>query len=319
MEEGNILITGGCGFLGTKLARLLLNKYPNTQIILTDIVKNSRLDPLKDKVKFIEADLNNPQICRQLVTPNISIIFHLASLVSGGAEKNFEAGIKANIWSTIYLLEACRLQRHRPKFIFTSSIAVFGGEKLPDEVTDWTYQHPQNSYGVAKVIGEQLVNDYSRKRYIDGRGVRLPAVIVRDIPNTALSGYVSALCREPLNGRNYVCPVGPKTRIPIIGVQKAIEFLFKLSELEENKLGDFRTVNGRGISPTASEIVEGVYKCASSERSLGKIRFNPDSSVQKIVDSWPKWVGADRALSLGLPGNDCIDTIIRDYIRFDLI
>jgi len=319
LKEGPILITGGCGFLGTKLAHLLLSKYPNRQIILADIVKNSRLDSLKDKVKFIEADLNNPQICRQLVTPNISIIFHLASLVSGGAEKNFEAGLKANIWSTIHLLEACRLQRHRPKFIFTSSIAVFGGEKLPDKVTDWTYQHPQNSYGVAKVIGEQLINDYSRKRYIDGRGVRLPAVIVRDTPNTALSGYLSALCREPLNGRDYICPVKPKTNIPIIGIQKAIEFLFELSELKENKLGDFRTVNGRGISPTAGEIVEVVYKCASPEWSLGKISFNPDPGVQKIIDSWPKWIEADRALSLGLPGNDCLDTIIRDYISFDLI
>ena len=315
MEQDTILITGGCGFLGAELAHVLLAREPGRSVVLTDIVQSPRLQPLKDTVTFIQGDLSDPQFCRDLVTENVSTVFHLASLVSGGAEQDFEAGMKANVYATIWLLEACRLQGRKPRFIFASSIATFGGRDLPAEVTDWTYQHPQNSYGVAKVVGEQLLNDYSRKGYVDGRGVRLPAIVVRDVPNTALSGYASNLIREPLQGQDSVCPVGPQTRIPIMSARQAIAFLIRLAGLPEGELGDYRTLNGRGISPSAGEIAAAVRRLAPADRPLGAIRFEPDPGVQGIIDSWPQVMHAGRASALGLPVDDSIASLVLDYVR----
>ena len=150
------------------------------KIILTDIIKHERLEAVKDKVVFVKADLTSAQACRKLVTKEVGVIYHFASLVSGGAERDFEAGLNANLYAPLNLLEACRKQGRCPKFIFPSSIAAFGGRDLPEEINDYTFQHPQNSYGMAKVIIAQLLNDYSRKGYSDGRGVRLPAIIVQD-------------------------------------------------------------------------------------------------------------------------------------------
>ena len=208
LDNGKILITGAGGFLGAHLAPFLAECEPHRTIILTDIVKGRRLDRVPPNARFVVGDLSDPEHCRKLIQEGIAIIYHLASLVSGGAEKDFGAGLRANLLVTLHLLEACRNVGMRPRFVFASSIATFGGHNLPDKVKDATFQHPQSSYGVAKVIGEQLINDYSRKGYIDGRGVRLPAVVVRDVPNTAVSGYASDIIREPLNGRDYICPAG---------------------------------------------------------------------------------------------------------------
>lgn len=257
-NKHHTLITGGSGFLGSRLAFRLLEEDPGLILTLTDQVYSSRLDPIRDRIRFIEGDLSDPSFTRRILSPDVDRVFHLASLVSGGAEQNFELGLKVNVYATLYLLEACRHQGNRPIVVFTSSIATFGGKDMPSEVTDWTFQHPQNSYGVAKVIGEQLLNDYTRKGFIDGRGVRFPAVIVRDIPNTALSGYASNMIREPLAGIDYVCPVPRETRIPLVSIKTAVETLYTLGRIDGSLLGDFRTVNGRGISPSAEEIAQAV-------------------------------------------------------------
>ncbi len=340
------LITGGSGFLGARLAARILEAEPNTRLILTDQVDSPRLDPIRGKVQFIPGDLSDPAFSRELLSSEVERVFHLASLVSGGAEQNFELGLKVNVYATLNLLEACRLRGNKPIFVFTSSIATFGGKEMPPEVTDWTFQHPQNSYGVAKVIGEQLLNDYTRKGFIDGRGVRFPAVIVRDIPNTALSGYASNMIREPLAGKDYVCPVPKDTRIPLVSVKTAVETLYALGRIEGNLLGDFRTVNGRGISPSAEEIARavelvgkrggfrtkaalttaadfGAEKSPSGKdretpsqfnRTIGTITFQPDPSVEPIIATWPKIMRADRAEALGLPGDRDIQSIIEEYL-----
>jgi nucleoside-diphosphate-sugar epimerase len=184
---------------------------------------------------------------------------------------------------------------------------------LPDAVDDWTYQHPQNSYGVAKVVGEQLLNDYSRKGFVDGRGVRLPAIVVRDEPNPAASEYASALVREPVAGRNYVCPVAPSTRMPILSLRQAVEVLVLLGELPEGRLGDYRTINGVAIAPSAEEIADAVRHCGAP--NLGTIDFDPDPEIGRIVAGWPKEMRFDRAKALGLRPDASIEAIVDDYLR----
>jgi nucleoside-diphosphate-sugar epimerase len=260
MSGKTILITGGSGFLGALTARRILRETPGPKIRLTDIVEHPRTRPLAGKVAFVPADLADPRACLALLTPDIRAVYHFASLVSGGAERDFVGGVNANVRAMINLLEACRETGGGPRFFFASSIATFGGERLPQVVDDWTHQHPQNSYGVAKVIGEQLLNDYSRKGYIDGRAMRLPAIVVRDEPNTAASGYASALVREPLCGRDYACPVPPATRIPILNWGACIELITALMELPAGALGDYRTINCPNIAPTAGAIARAVMQ-----------------------------------------------------------
>jgi len=311
-----VLITGGCGFLGVGVADLLLARDPQTKIILTDIARSPRVDRLPKTVKYFEADLSEPKNCSAVIKRDIGTIFHFASLVSGGAEAHFEEGYQANVHAFLNVLEACRLAGHAPRVVFTSSIATFGGDRLPPIVDDYTHQHPQNSYGVAKVVGEQFLNDYTRKGFIDGRGTRLPAIVVRDVPNTAASGYASSIVREPLAGRNYTCPVHDHMRIPIMSVHRCIEFLVAISEIPGKDLGDYRTINAPGISPTASEIAGAVR--ASNCARMGEICFKPDPAVVDILTAWPREMKAERAIALGLCGDTSIEEIVSAYINSNI-
>lgn len=316
---GTILVTGGAGFLGARLLGVLADRYPGSPLVATDLERSPRLDLLGPRVRFVAADLAEAAACRSLVGAETGLVFHLASLVSGGAERDFDAGMRANVTATMNLLDACRRSGGRPRFVFASSIAAFGGSGLPREVDDWTFQHPQNSYGVAKALGELLLNDYSRKGYLDGRGVRLGAVVVRDVPNTAASGYASDLIREPLRGRDCTCPVPPETRVPIVSASCAVRILVELAELDAESLGDWRTLNGRSISPSAGEIAAAVRAAGEGRpgTAVGAIRFEPDERLRRIIATWPCAMKAERAARLDLPVDASIAAVVDEYLRGD--
>lgn len=287
-----ILVTGAAGYIGSALVKALHGH----DVVATD---QSAPAPLIGNLAY-------PQFARSLITRDIEAVFHLASLVSGGAEQSFELGTKVNLDATRDLLEACRLAGHCPKFIFASSIAVYGGVS---EVTDETPAAPRLSYGAQKLVCEILIDDYTRRGYIDGRALRLPAVLVRPGgPNTAVSGWSSAIMREPLAGRDYVCPVAGHTRLACISLRKVVPAFLHALALPSGEIGPRRALLLNGISASAQEMWD-----AARPKATGKVRFDPDPAVQSVMDGAPKSTFSERASRLGFPQSTDIQEIIREY------
>ena len=296
-----ILVTGAAGYIGSALVRALAGE----DVLATD----------QGAMPFANAVVGNiayPQFTRSLVTPEIGVVFHLAALVSGGAEQSFELGTKVNLEATRDLLEACRLNGHCPKFVFASSIAVYGAQSpnvLADPVTDDTPPAPHISYGAQKLIGEILIDDYTRRGFIDGRSLRLPTVMVRPgSPNTAVSGWASAIIREPLAGRDYACPVQPGTRMACISLQRVVESFVHASRLDGARVGPRRAVLLTGIPVSAQQMWDAVKR-----RARGRVHFTPDPALQAVMDAAPKATASARADALGFRHSGSIDEIVREY------
>lgn len=282
-----ILVTGAAGYIGSALVRALL---PKGEVLAVDQATPTVGTPVIGNLAY-------PQFARSLVTPEVDAVFHLASLVSGGAEQNFELGTKVNLDATRDLLEACRLAGHRPKFVFASSIAVYGG-RIPDPVTDDTPPSPRLSYGAQKLVCEILIADYTRRGYLDGCALRLPTVMVRPgSANTAVSGWASAIIREPLAGRDYVCPVRPETRMACISLRRVVEAFLRATSVTGTCLLP-------GISVSAREMWNAV-----KGRAKGKVSFAPDDRLQAIMDAVPKTTVSQR----GFIGSASIEEIIAEY------
>jgi nucleoside-diphosphate-sugar epimerase len=286
----SILVTGAAGYIGSALARALVPR----RVVTTDQAAPAQ----------VIGNLAYPKFARSLISPEVEVVFHLASLVSGGAEQNFELGTKVNLDATRDLLEACRLAAHCPKFVFASSIAVYGGV---DRIDDATPPAPRISYGAQKLVCEILIDDYSRRGYVDGRSLRLPTVMVRPGgANTAVSGWASAIIREPLAGRDYVCPVRPDTTMACISVKKVVECFIRASQADFPSRS--RSVLLTGIPVTAQQMWDAV-----KDRAKGRVRFEPDPALQAIMDAVPKATRSERAASLGFPHSRDIQEIVREY------
>jgi nucleoside-diphosphate-sugar epimerase len=318
----HIAITGAAGFLGSKLAKYLLDQgglvgrsgQPEaiTRITMVDMVAPRGVqDP---RIDTVVGDIADPDVIAAMVTPTTESIFHLAAVVSGHAEQDFDLGMKINFDATRHILEKARAMGARPRFVFASSVAVFGGE-LPASVPDTMALMPQSSYGAQKAMGELLVNDYSRKGFIDGRVLRMPTVSVRPgAPNKAASSFASGIIREPLNGQAAVCPVGRDTRMWLMSPRQAVNNLVHGHNLDGAQFGASRIVSLPGLSVTVREMVDALERVAGAEVAQ-RVKWNEDEVVKRIVNSWPGDFEALRAKALGFTADIDFASVIRAHMQ----
>ena len=321
----NVLITGGAGFLGRRLAEHLLQRGSlsgpdgRTQTIdritLIDLTASRAFtDP---RIVQVVADIADGSQLDRVIGKDTSSIFHLAAIVSGMAETDFDLGMRVNVDASRSLLDVCRARGHRPRVVFTSSVAVFGGD-LPATVLDDTAAHPQTSYGTQKAMIELLMSDYTRRGFVDGRALRLPTISVRPgRPNAAASSFASGIIREPLNGEAAICPVDATARLWLLSPRAVIECLIAGHEVSADTLGSNRVVNLPGISVTVAEMVASLERIAGPEVA-GRIRWERDPRIERMVASWPGSLETARARALGLRGDESFEAIVRQYIDENL-
>lgn len=321
-----VVITGGCGFIGLRLAARILEvgtlagadgaQAPVEDVVLFDMAVPPRLPQTLDgRVRVVTGDIADAAVVRALVGRDDISIFHLASVVSGGGEKDFDLAMRVNMTGGLNVFEAARARGGSVKVVFASSVAVFGGSRLPAAVGDLTKQTPQTTYGATKAICELLVNDYTRKGFLDGRSARLPTVIIRPgRANAAASSFASAVFREPLKGEDYTLPVDAKTLMPVIGYRAVVEGLRALHELPSEALGEDRAVSLPALTVSVEGMIASLRRVAAG-RTLGDITIEPDPFVERIVATWPKGTDDRRGLKLGLPVDRNLDEIIAYYIE----
>ena len=321
-----VVITGGAGFLGKKLARRLLQQgviaaasgQPQRirELLLFDVA-NAEGPGLDDpRVKTVAGDISNFATVQSIVQ-GASTVFHFAAVVSAGAEADFDLGYRVNLDGTRNVLEACRALGTNPRVVFTSSLAAFGGD-LPPAVTDDTPLTPQTSYGAQKSIGEFLVRDYTRKGFLRGTAVRLPTICVRTgLPNKAASTWASSVLREPLTGVDVVCPVTPETVMVVLSPRKTVDAFMRVHDLPPDAFGPGRTLLLNGINVTARELEQAVGRHAGN-RKVGKVVWQRDPAIQRICDGWPQGIDSARARRLGFETDQDLDEVVRNFIADDL-
>lgn len=323
----NVVITGGAGFIGQKLAQELLKRgsltgpsgqpEPIHRITLFDTVEAA--GPQDERIVCMAGDIGDHGEVLRLIGHNTHSVFHLAAIVSSGAEADFEGGYRVNLEGTRYVLEACRaITTHTPRMVFASSVAVYGGDALPKTVTDETAQRPTTSYGVQKLTGELLINDYSRKGFVDGRAIRLPTIMVRPgKPNKAASTWASSIIREPLSGVDAICPVRPDSPMACLSPRRTVDAFIRAHDLPGENFGKDRTLLLSGIRVTAGEMAAAVERNKGNRR-IGQIHWRPDAAIQKIVDGWPGETRSAHAAALGFSTDASIDEIVQGFIADDL-
>ncbi len=313
-----VVITGGCGFLGLGIARKVLESPGVDSLVLFDAaVPDALPDGLDDRVEVVTGDISDRDRVFGLIDRDDIRVFHLASVVSAGAEQDFDLAMRVNFDGGRHVLDALRARKGTPRLVFASSLAVFGGDGLPDSVTNMTRVVPGTTYGMTKAVGELMINDYTRKGFIDGRAVRLPTVIIRPgPPNAAASGFASGVFREPLAGEEFALPVAVETKMMVIGYRAAVAGLTGLMEADGGKLGGDRVVALPNNAYSVTRMIEALERVAAEKGiNLGPITPKPDAAIEAIVTSWPLAMDAARARALGLAQDESLDQIIRDYIE----
>jgi D-erythronate 2-dehydrogenase len=320
-----IVITGGCGFLGRRVAIRLLERGSALgavdELVLFDNAAPALPLPEDKRVRLVTGDIADRDTVARLIAPGTDAVFHLAAIVSGEAEANTELGYRVNLDGTRAVLDACRALGQKdhppPHVLFASSLAVYGGV-LPPEVGDDTALTPQTSYGTQKAIGELLVNDYSRKGFVDGRALRLPTVVVRPgRPNRAASTFASSIIREPLAGQDAVCPVSPDTVMALASPRRIVEGLVHALGLPGAAFGANRALQLPGFSVAVGEMAAALRR-AGGDNAHARIRWQPDPQIQRIVSGWPQGLETPRADALGFGRDSGIDEVIAAFIEDDL-
>ena len=324
----HILITGGAGFVGVRLAGTLLAQgtlalngaAPQSiqSITLADRVAPPA-DLLADaRVVSQVGDLNDLLAQRKLPSANTNLVFHLAAAVSGECEADFDLGMRSNYEATRSLLEACRALKTKPTFVFASSLAVFGkvpGFPMPELIEDDTLPTPQSSYGTQKLIGENLVADFGRKGFITARSVRLMTVSVRaGKPNGAASGFLSGMIREPLSGLKAACPVPATTLIALSSPARTVEGIIRAAEVTSEAWGPLKAVNLPALCTSVGDMAAALERVAG-KAAIDLLDWTPDPAILKLVETWPGVVASARANKLGLQADTDYEKIIRDYVR----
>ncbi len=323
----NVTITGAAGFLGRKLTHRLLSAHALERpdgtsasvetLTLLDVV-NPPPDLVNDpRVNVVTGDITDRSLLAQAITAETDGVFHLAAVVSAGAEEDFDLGMAVNLDATRAILDICRDHAKVPKVIFASSCAAFGGD-MPTVIKDMTARTPQTSYGTQKVIGELLVNDFSRKGFVDGRALRFPTVVVRPgKPNKAASTFASSIIREPLQGDTVVCPVTPESRMFLASPRSIIENVVWAHNLAGDAWAPSREVTLPGFSMTVGAMADALQTVAG-KAVADRIEWQPDAFIQQIVDGWPPEFDTRKAMKLGFMRDESMAAVIQAFIDDEL-
>ncbi|MBM3533774.1 MAG: SDR family oxidoreductase [Alphaproteobacteria bacterium] len=321
-----VVITGAAGFLGKKLSHRLAGNVTLTgrsgkpeaitKVTLFDVVEPE--GPSDKRFTKATGDVADRSLMSKLIDEETDSVFHLAGVVSAGAEADFDLGYHVNLDGTLAVLDTMRKLPHAPRIVFTSSLATYGGE-YNKSISDDTPQTPQTSYGVQKTIGELLINDYSRKGFIDGRSLKLPTIFVRPgKPNKAASTFASSIVRDPLQGTRAVCPVTRDVKMAFLSPRRTIDAFIHAHELSGEAWGPWRSCMLPAITYSIDEVVKAMEKLAGSE-PVKRIDWVPDPVIQKIVATWPGTVGWDKAKRLGFKADSSIEEIIQAFIDEDMV
>jgi nucleoside-diphosphate-sugar epimerase len=287
---------------------------PIDSMVLFDAVDPPPQTDLHSSIVSVAGDIGDADLLRSVVDRDDVAVFHLASMVSAGSELDFDRALRVNVGGATAVLEACRARGSTPRVVFSSSIVAFGGIGVDEVVSDETKLTPETTYGTTKAICELLVNDYTRKGFVDGRSARLPTVVIRPgQPNAAASSWVSGILREPLNGIECVVPVDAGTHVPIAGYRTVVDNLIRLHEIDGALLGSDRAVNFPALDPTPREMSAALSR--ASDRPLGAIRYELDPEISSFFRGWAQHSSFDRAVALGLVRDNDLESIITGYIE----
>lgn len=316
-----ILIIGGAGFLGQKLAHALakrgvLRGQEISALTLADITMPAPV-PAAFPIETLICDITDPTSIQAALTRDVDVVFHLAAIVSGQAEEDFDLGLVINLMGTLNVLNHARALGHCPVVLFASSLAVYGGE-VPDPIGDHSFLNPQTSYGAQKAMGELLINDMSRKGFIDGRALRLPTISVRPgKPNRAASSFMSSILREPLQGKEAICPVDPEFAHYYLSPRRCIENLIKGAEIPAQELGQNRAMLMPGRMWRIADLIDAMTAVAGPEPAK-LIRWEKQEEIERIVNGWRYDMRPQKSVALGLQADESFQDNIRYFLEDDI-